>query len=85
MGLCITRTTLLSSIKIKQFTQLLILEEQSRFVFFHPTRRACAVRSLVASFCRLHTPSLFAKPSAAMRILGRMRTCAVKWLVSHLM
>lgn len=34
----------------------------------------CAVRSLVCSFCRLHTPSRLAKPSVAMRILGRMRT-----------
>mmetsp|Transcript_1049 Transcript_1049/g.2755 ORF Transcript_1049/g.2755 Transcript_1049/m.2755 type:complete len:228 (-) Transcript_1049:175-858(-) len=37
-------------------------------------RNACAVRSLVASFCRLHTPSLCAKPSACCRHLGRIRT-----------
>lgn len=40
-------------------------------------RKACAVRSLVCTFCSAHTPSLLAKDSAAMRILGRMRTWAV--------
>ena len=37
-------------------------------------RKACAVRSLVSSFCSAHTPSFCAKPSMAERDLGRMRT-----------
>ena len=39
-------------------------------------RKACAVRSLVPSFCSAHTPSLCANSSepAAMRVLGSGRT-----------
>ena len=37
-------------------------------------RNACAVRSLVCSFWRFHTPSRCAKCSVAMRALGMIRT-----------
>ena len=37
-------------------------------------RNACAVRSLVCSFWRFHTPSRCAKCSVAMRVLGMIRT-----------
>lgn len=39
---------------------------------------------MVNSFCRLHTPSLLAKPSAAILTLGRMRTSKPHMLNSKL-
>ena len=51
------------------------MRESKSFCDSSSTRRnACAVRSLVASFCSAHTPSRAANSSPAARTLGRMRT-----------
>ena len=46
-------------------------------------RKACAVRSLVASFCSAHTPWRLAKSSGGARHLGRMRTSKPAMLKSR--
>ena len=47
-------------------------------------KNACAVRSLVCSFCRFHTPSLFAKTSPVVRTRGMIRTSNPHMLNSRL-
>ena len=47
-------------------------------------RKACAVRSLVVSFCRFHTPSRETNSSASMRTFGRRRTSKPDMLKSRL-
>ena len=47
-------------------------------------RKACAVRSLVVSFCRFHTPSRETNSCASMRTLGSTRTSKPHMLKSRL-
>ena len=57
---------------------------KARSALLSTRRKACAVRSLVVSFCRFHTPSRATNSSASMRTLGRMRTSKPPMLKSRL-